>query len=104
MRTPGIDVRPIRTIDGGAHFSEIFYEDVRIPIENVVDEINEGWSVAMSTLAIERGPAALDYQLGTLRDIDALIERGEGQGAAARTTSWPTGWPRCGPRGRRFAR
>ncbi len=74
MRTPGIDVRPIRTIDGGAHFSEIFYEDVRIPIANVVDEINQGWSVAMSTLAIERGPAALDYQLGTLRDIDALVE------------------------------
>ena len=74
MRTPGIEVRPIRTIDGGAHFSEIFYEDVRIPIANVVDEINEGWSVAMSTLAIERGPAALDYQLGTLRDIDELIK------------------------------
>ena len=74
MRTPGIEVRPIRTIDGGAHFSEIFYDDVRIPIANVVDEINEGWSVAMSTLAIERGPAALDYQLGTLRDIDELIK------------------------------
>ena len=74
MRTPGIEVRPIRTIDGGAHFSEIFYEDVRIPIANVVDEVNEGWSVAMSTLAIERGPAALDYQLGTLRDIDELIK------------------------------
>jgi alkylation response protein AidB-like acyl-CoA dehydrogenase len=79
MRTPGIDVRPIRTIDGGAHFSEIFYEDVRIPIANVVDEINEGWSVAMSTLAIERGPAALDYQLGTLRDIDDLIELAKGK-------------------------
>jgi alkylation response protein AidB-like acyl-CoA dehydrogenase len=73
MRSEGIDVRPIRTIDGGAHFSEIFYEDVRIPVENVVDEINNGWSVAMSTLAIERGPAALDYQLGTLRDIDELV-------------------------------
>ena len=73
MHSPGIDVRPIRTIDGGAHFSEIFYEDVRIPIANVVDSINQGWSVAMSTLAIERGPAALDYQLGTLRDIDRLV-------------------------------
>lgn len=80
MKAPGIDVRPIRTIDGGAHFSEIFYTDVRIPIANVVGEINDGWSVAMSTLAIERGPAALDYQLGTLRDIDDLIELAKSNG------------------------
>jgi len=80
MHTPGIDVRPIKTMDGGAHFSEIFYEDVRVPISNVVDQINEGWSVAMSTLAIERGPAALDYQLGTLRDIDELIAVAKNKG------------------------
>jgi alkylation response protein AidB-like acyl-CoA dehydrogenase len=73
MRSPGIEVRPIRTIDGGAHFSEVFYENVRIPLTNVVGAIDEGWSVAMATLAIERGPAALDYQLGTLRDIDDLV-------------------------------
>lgn len=80
MKAPGIEVRPIRTIDGGAHFSEIFYTDVRIPLANVVGEINDGWSVAMSTLAIERGPAALDYQLGTLRDIDDLIELAKSNG------------------------
>jgi len=80
MHSPGIDVRPIRTIDGGAHFSEIFYTDVRIPLSNVVDDVNNGWSVAMSTLAIERGPAALDYQLGTLRDIDALIDVAKDRG------------------------
>jgi alkylation response protein AidB-like acyl-CoA dehydrogenase len=80
MRSPGIEVRPIRTIDGGAHFSEVFYNDVRIPLSNVVGEINDGWSVAMSTLAIERGPAALDYQLGTLRDIDELIEVAKANG------------------------
>lgn len=80
MCTPGITIRPIRTIDGGAHFCEVFYEDVRIPINNVVDGINNGWSVAMSTLAIERGPAALDYQLSTLRAIDDLVELAKGQG------------------------
>jgi alkylation response protein AidB-like acyl-CoA dehydrogenase len=80
MHSSGIDVRPIRTIDGGAHFSEIFYEDVRIPLANVVDQVNEGWSVAMSTLAIERGPAALDYQLGTLREIDALVDVAKSKG------------------------
>ena len=80
MRSPGIEVRPIRTIDGGAHFSEVFYDNVRIPLTNVVDEINAGWSVAMSTLAIERGPAALDYQLGTLRDIDDLVQVAKDRG------------------------
>jgi alkylation response protein AidB-like acyl-CoA dehydrogenase len=80
MRSPGIEVRPIRTIDGGAHFSEVFYQDVRIPLVNVVDELNAGWSVAMSTLSIERGPAALDYQLGTLRDIDELVEVARSKG------------------------
>jgi alkylation response protein AidB-like acyl-CoA dehydrogenase len=80
MHAPGIEVRPIRTIDGGAHFSEVFYDDVRIPLANIVDKINEGWSVAMSTLAIERGPAALDYQLGTLRDIDRLVDVARSKG------------------------
>lgn len=80
MRSPGITVRPIRTIDGGAHFCEVFYDNVRIPVVNVVDGINNGWSVAMATLAIERGPAALDYQLSTLRAIDDLIDEARAQG------------------------
>ena len=43
MRTPGIDVRPLRQITGVAHFNEVFLTDVRIPAENVVGAVNGGW-------------------------------------------------------------
>ena len=80
MHAPGVEVRPIRTIDGEAHFCEVFYDDVRIPLTNVVDEINNGWSVAMSTLAIERGPVALDYQLQTVQVVEDLVALAQDRG------------------------
>jgi alkylation response protein AidB-like acyl-CoA dehydrogenase len=55
MRSPGVDVRPLRQITGDPEFNEIFFTDVRIPRENVVDEVNNGWRVAMTTLLHERG-------------------------------------------------
>ena len=54
MRTPGIDVRPLRQMNGEAHFNEVFLNDVRIPAENVVGEVNDGWKVAVTTLSNER--------------------------------------------------
>lgn len=72
LQTPGVLVRPIPTIDGNAEFAEVFYDDVRVPLENVVGEIDCGWSVAMSTLALERGPAFLDTKLSLLTDLDRL--------------------------------
>ncbi|HVW79932.1 MAG TPA: acyl-CoA dehydrogenase family protein [Mycobacteriales bacterium] len=57
MRLPGITIRPIKTLDGLSHFCEVFYDDVRIPLTNVVGAVNDGWRVAMSTLSFERGTA-----------------------------------------------
>jgi alkylation response protein AidB-like acyl-CoA dehydrogenase len=74
MRSPGIDIRPIRTMDGGAEFCEVFYDEVRIPLANVVGGLNNGWTVAMATLANERGPAFLDHRLATIRVVDELLE------------------------------
>lgn len=74
LRSPGIEIRPIRTIDGNAEFSEVFYDEVRIPVSNVVGAINGGWGVAMSTLAMERGPAFLDSKLAMIRVVEDLIE------------------------------
>jgi len=53
MRTPGVEVRPLRQITGAAHFNEVFLTDVRVPVENVVGEIDNGWAVARAVLAHE---------------------------------------------------
>jgi alkylation response protein AidB-like acyl-CoA dehydrogenase len=54
MSTPGIEVRPLRQINGVAHFNEVFLTDVRIPLDNVVGSVGAGWSVAQTTLMSER--------------------------------------------------
>jgi alkylation response protein AidB-like acyl-CoA dehydrogenase len=54
MSTPGIDVRPLRQINGVAHFNEVFLTDVRVPHDRVVGEVDGGWQVARTTLANER--------------------------------------------------
>jgi alkylation response protein AidB-like acyl-CoA dehydrogenase len=60
MRSPGIDVRPIRNAIGDAHFCEIFLNDVEIPAANLVGPQNAGWQVAQATLAAERGLTMLE--------------------------------------------
>jgi len=55
MKTPGIDVRPLKTMTGGAEFNEVFFTDVRVPQDNVVGGRGAGWFVANATLKHERG-------------------------------------------------
>ena len=50
MRAPGVEVRPLREITGEAHFNEVFLTDVFVPDENVVGEVNRGWSIARATM------------------------------------------------------
>jgi alkylation response protein AidB-like acyl-CoA dehydrogenase len=59
MRTPGVTVKPLRQITGDAEFNEMFFDDVRVPRENLLGPLNEGWRVATTTLMNERGTAAL---------------------------------------------
>ena len=74
MRSPGIEVRPIHTMDNGEDFCEVFYDEVRIPLTSVVGGMNNGWSVAMSTLSFERGTAFTIDQVQLSSTVERLIE------------------------------
>jgi alkylation response protein AidB-like acyl-CoA dehydrogenase len=52
--TPGVDIRPIHQIDGGRHFNEVFFTDLRVPAENLIGEYNNGWRQATAMLMYER--------------------------------------------------
>src|SRR5688572_22021941 len=54
MKTPGIQVRPIEMIDGEREFAEVFFDDVAVPADRMLGELNGGWAVAMSILPYER--------------------------------------------------
>jgi acyl-CoA dehydrogenase len=54
MSTTGVDVRPLKQMTGGASFSEVFFDDVDLPVDAVLGEVDGGWSVAMTTLGFER--------------------------------------------------
>src|SRR5204862_6512194 len=51
---PGVDVRPLRQMTGGASFNEVFFADVRVPDDHRLGDVNEGWTVALTTLMNER--------------------------------------------------
>jgi alkylation response protein AidB-like acyl-CoA dehydrogenase len=85
MSSPGISIRPLRQISGESEFNETFFDDVEVPAENIVGEINDGWRIAMTTLAFERGPEdALGRQVRFKQELDRLLitvadqKRGDG--------------------------
>jgi len=86
MRSPGVEVRPLRQITGEAEFNEIFFTDVEVPAENLLAGEGEGWQVAMTTLLHERGTlgfaltASLEVSVNRL--LDVARERVNGDAAA----------------------
>jgi alkylation response protein AidB-like acyl-CoA dehydrogenase len=77
MRSPGIEIRPIRTMAAPDHFHfcEVFYTDVRIPLANVVGDLNDGWNVATATLGFERGTAFIADQIHYAEVVEQMITR-----------------------------
>jgi alkylation response protein AidB-like acyl-CoA dehydrogenase len=73
MDAPGITVRPIRTMAGVYKYCEIFYDNVRIPLSNVVGGLHNGWRTAMSTLAFERGTASLALLIAVTHKVEELL-------------------------------
>ncbi|MGE0743562.1 MAG: acyl-CoA dehydrogenase family protein [Hyphomonadaceae bacterium] len=77
MRSPGLRVDPIVNMMGERHVNMVFYDDVRIPLSNVVGEIGQGWRIAMSTLTIERTMSFLPDQIELLERVDSAIRLAE---------------------------
>jgi pimeloyl-CoA dehydrogenase large subunit len=73
MKSPGITVRPIQTIDGGSEVNEVFFDDVRVPVENLVGRENKGWDYAKFLLGNERvGIARVGVSKERIRRIKRL--------------------------------
>ena len=73
MTQPGVEVRPLVTITGEREFNEIFFDDVRVPRDALLGPLNEGWKVAMTTLAYERGGVAA-LHLRVRKRVQRLLE------------------------------
>jgi alkylation response protein AidB-like acyl-CoA dehydrogenase len=76
MKTPGIDVRPLRQMTGDADFNEVFLENVRVPAKNIVGKRGQGWIVSRSTLKHER--ALIGGSHLTRRAFDGLVMLAQG--------------------------
>lgn len=84
MRTPGVTVRPIANLRGESDFCEVFFDNVRVPVENVVGQIDQGWNVAKSVLGHERiflgAPTRPEIAMERLEKLararDAFIDAG----------------------------
>jgi alkylation response protein AidB-like acyl-CoA dehydrogenase len=68
MKTPGVTVRPLVQMTGASGFNQVFFEDVRVPRQNLVGEKNQGWQVAITTLMFERS----GHDRGLMRQVQEL--------------------------------
>ena len=73
LRSPGVEIRPLRQINGDVEFNEVFFTDVFIPDDQVVGQPHDGWKVARTTLGFERGIAHFGRYIRFRRQLDELI-------------------------------
>src|SRR3989440_4470826 len=83
MRQDGVEVRPIRQIDGSAEFNEVFFSNARAPRDNVVGGVNNGWKVAMTTLGFERGTSATTSHRRFQKELEHIVGLARKNGKAA---------------------
>ncbi|MFF3347401.1 acyl-CoA dehydrogenase family protein [Streptomyces sp. NPDC002779] len=80
MDTPGVTVRPLRTLAGSTEFAEVFLDEVRVPVAHRVGAENDGWRVTMVTLSFERGTAFVGEVVACRRVLRDLAARARGNG------------------------
>jgi alkylation response protein AidB-like acyl-CoA dehydrogenase len=83
MDQPGIEVRPIRQINGDAEFNETFFTDATCPADSLIGTPGDGWRVAMGLLAFERGVSTLAQQMQFRNELDAIVAAAKANGKAA---------------------
>lgn len=75
MRSPGIEVRPLRMMSGDAAFNEVFFTDVRVPVGQMLGQLNAGWTAAITALMNERANLGAGVYTMLKRQFDALVAR-----------------------------
>ena len=74
MHSPGVEVRPLLQMTGETEFAEIFFHDVKVPVENALGPVGDGWRVAIGTLMHERATLGAAVQVAYRRQLDRLFE------------------------------
>ncbi len=82
MDQPGVEVRPIKMLTGESEFNEVFFDDARCPVDNVVGQVNGGWGVAMTLLGHERGSSAAVLPLLFKVELDRMLALAKETGKA----------------------
>ena len=76
MQSPGVELRPIRTLDGDKEVNEVFFTDVKVPVENLVGEENKGWTYAKYLLTYERtGIAGVGFCIAALAKLKVVAAK-----------------------------
>jgi alkylation response protein AidB-like acyl-CoA dehydrogenase len=79
---PGIEIRPIKQINGDAEFNETFLTDARCRADSLIGGVGEGWKIAMGLLAFERGVSTLGQQMAFRNELDEIIAAAKTNGKA----------------------
>jgi acyl-CoA dehydrogenase len=82
MRSPGIEIRPIKQVNGQSGFNEVFFTDVRIPDSQRLGKVGDGWQVSLTTLMNERLSIGAGYQTGFMELFDFCCSFDTGEGLA----------------------